>query len=74
MTYFVKNFPILTSREDVHNETERLNNGKTVNLFEDWDQVRENKLITLEAIGDAIAWIKMFIVEELYLEDIEGME
>ena len=37
MTYFIKNFPILTAREDFNDKVERFNNRKTINLLEDWD-------------------------------------
>ena len=35
MTYFVKNFPILAAKEGVNYQSERFDDGKTINLFED---------------------------------------
>ena len=35
ITYFIKNFLILTVREDVHDEAGRVDDGKPINQIED---------------------------------------
>ena len=74
MIYFIKNVPILTATEVANDEAERFDDGKTINLLEDWDQIGENNLTALENVGDTIAWLNTFSVEESYLEDLKRMD
>ena len=74
MTYFGENFLILTAKEDINDEVEWFDDENTVNLFKDWDQMGEIKLIALSVIGDTILCLKNFAMQESYLENLEWME
>ena len=57
MAYFFKNFPVL---EDPINgdHSMRFSQGLTVDLFEEWDTIGDQKPVSLQMIAEGIQWLK----------------
>ena len=74
MQELMTKFPIL---EDTLIDTDRFNNGKTINLIENWDRIGDGtgKQITVREIADTVAWIKRYAEADSvsYLEDMQWL-
>ena len=70
---FMKKFPWLEERGAVPEE-DRFD-GKTIDLFEQWDQIGRGKVITLKRIADTTVWMKTYLTEgptsESFLDDLD---
>ena len=69
MAKIYEKYPILDENEVGAN---RWRSKKTVNLLESWDQIGNDKAITLAQIADSLAWMKLYATEgsASFLDDI----
>ena len=74
IAYTFQNFPLLD--EPVGgDEWTRARNGRTIDLFEEWDQIGEgtNKKLSVEQISETINWLKDHTIPECesYIDDLD---
>ena len=72
MAYFFKNFPIL--KDPINGDhSMRFSNGLTVDLFEEWEMIGDQKPVSLQMMAEGIQWLKEYtdLSCESYLEDLE---